>query len=193
MALRLEIERFWAGHFPDVRPIPHTLRDELSERWVRFHHLPESKRYPDTEAEIRTILARHDMIMEHLFGPEPLLVLAGLYLEPGEQAFTEPKLASVAGPFEFWKSASWDDEALPDEDLSMSLFVGRCDYERGREKIIRLVINEKCSNIVFLHPPAPVLYHPYDGGVDIITEHAQFRDFLRETFPDWLSKHPQGL
>ncbi|MEU8403165.1 hypothetical protein AB0C28_49000 [Nonomuraea sp. NPDC048892] len=37
------------------------------------------------------------------------------------------------------------------------------------------------------------LYHPYDGGADVILTNTQERDTLKAAHTDWLSKHPSGL
>ena len=37
------------------------------------------------------------------------------------------------------------------------------------------------------------LYHPYDGGVDVIARSSEERDCLRAQFAEWLSPRPDGL
>jgi hypothetical protein len=37
------------------------------------------------------------------------------------------------------------------------------------------------------------LFHPYDGGMDVIAPTTADRDALRDRHRDWLSKHPQGF
>lgn len=37
------------------------------------------------------------------------------------------------------------------------------------------------------------LYHPYDGGADVIARSSAERDRLRLRFRDWLSLEPHGL
>ncbi len=37
------------------------------------------------------------------------------------------------------------------------------------------------------------LYHPYDGGADVIAPSSVERDKLKSKFAAWLSDHPQGL
>jgi hypothetical protein len=47
------LTELWRRRWPDSRPVADELRDTEHKRWVRFHSLPESKRYPDDEAEYR--------------------------------------------------------------------------------------------------------------------------------------------
>ncbi len=37
------------------------------------------------------------------------------------------------------------------------------------------------------------LYHPYDGGADVIARSSLERDGLAARYGSWLSDHPQGL
>ena len=40
-----EFKSFWRNHYGECPPLGHRLRDAFVDRWVRFHSLPESKRY----------------------------------------------------------------------------------------------------------------------------------------------------
>ncbi|MFD9737583.1 hypothetical protein [Umezawaea sp. NPDC059074] len=54
------------ARWPDCPLIGHELRCER-DRWVRFHSLPESKRYPDTEDEWTIVLDRYNTVLDELF------------------------------------------------------------------------------------------------------------------------------
>jgi hypothetical protein len=42
----------WETHWQlDLLAIPYELKHRYGDRWVRFHCLPESKRYAENEAE----------------------------------------------------------------------------------------------------------------------------------------------
>ena len=47
----------------------------LPERWVRFHSLPGSKRYPESETEHAEVVARHNAILGELSRPSAQVVL----------------------------------------------------------------------------------------------------------------------
>jgi len=49
----------WQAQFDAALPIGHQLRQALPQRWFRMHHLPESRRYPDTPAR-HGFVARHE-------------------------------------------------------------------------------------------------------------------------------------
>src|ERR1700712_4221009 len=56
----------WSLHWGSAQPVSHQLKHELSDRWVRFHSLPGSKRYPESGPEWREVLARHRILIEDL-------------------------------------------------------------------------------------------------------------------------------
>jgi hypothetical protein len=37
------------------------------------------------------------------------------------------------------------------------------------------------------------MYHPYDGGADVLAADSAERDALRDRHSAWLSKHPLGF
>ena len=53
----------WPGH-PDAAESKH----RFPYRWVRFDSLPESKRYPETDAEYEVLLSRHHAVLRELAG-----------------------------------------------------------------------------------------------------------------------------
>lgn len=65
----------WLKKLPGSRPISHELRTALPDRWIRFHSLPESKRYADNEPAYLEILRRHHGALEALPGGNDILVM----------------------------------------------------------------------------------------------------------------------
>ncbi|TVZ93526.1 hypothetical protein FB157_106248 [Streptomyces sp. BK340] len=45
------LSALWQRQYSKGSPIAHELRTAYGDRWVRFHSLPGSKRYPETEDE----------------------------------------------------------------------------------------------------------------------------------------------
>lgn len=71
------LSMMWDERWPGLPKLPYELRCARG-RWVRFHTLPGSKRYPETEAEYETILARHNTVLaELMIGPTVLVITAG--------------------------------------------------------------------------------------------------------------------
>ena len=64
--------------------------------------------------------------------------------------------------------------------------------EDSVNELFRLVANDEVPNVMFFSVEKQIVYHPYDGGSDIIFDNSQLRDFYKEKYKDWLSKHPLG-
>ncbi|MGW6733237.1 DUF3885 domain-containing protein [Streptomyces sp. NPDC055013] len=58
------LSALWQRQFPKGPPIAHELRAAYSDRWVRFHSLPDSKRYPESEDEYAIVLHRYNTVLD---------------------------------------------------------------------------------------------------------------------------------
>ncbi len=58
----------WPKAFPGCNPISHQMRMAFPERWVRFHSLPELKRYAENNAEYSILLERHNAVLGAIRG-----------------------------------------------------------------------------------------------------------------------------
>jgi hypothetical protein len=56
-----------------------------------------------------------------------------------------------------------------------------------------LVADDRVSNLMIVGLDERSVYHPYDGGADVILADRRQRDALRERYRDWLSTRPDGL
>jgi hypothetical protein len=59
--------------------------------------------------------------------------------------------------------------------------------------LLRRVADDVITNVVPADTGLGWLYHPYDGGMDVIMSSSAERDALRDRHRDWLSGHPGGL
>src|SRR5262249_27747375 len=95
----------WQQQFPDCEPVAYRLRAVFSERWVRFHSLPESKRYPENEAEYATALRRHNRILGDLTGSDRRIVLLSTgYSESPEPVRLQSELRELDPEAIPWRS-----------------------------------------------------------------------------------------
>src|SRR5262245_37658442 len=86
----------WNARFPNCEPVAHHLPAVFPERWVRFHSLPASKRYPETEAEYATVLARHNRILGELARHgEPVALLTTGWSDTAEPVRSERELVEL--------------------------------------------------------------------------------------------------
>ena len=62
-------EQFWRDSYGEFPPVTYRLRYEFFDsRWVRFHSLPESKRYPESDTEMEIVLERANILADRVLG-----------------------------------------------------------------------------------------------------------------------------
>src|SRR5690348_5984436 len=95
----------WQQQFPDAAPAAHRLRAAFPNRWVRFHSLPGSKRYPEEEDEYSTVLARHKRILVELTASNRRVVLLSTgYSDLAEPVRLQPDLLMLDPHARPWRS-----------------------------------------------------------------------------------------
>jgi hypothetical protein len=65
--MRIDPISWWTSEVSEFAPIGHVLRRHMHDRWTRFHSLPESKRYAESDAEHQEVLTRHVAVASELF------------------------------------------------------------------------------------------------------------------------------
>ncbi|WP_214411268.1 DUF3885 domain-containing protein [Sphaerisporangium fuscum] len=55
------------------------------------------------------------------------------------------------------------------------------------------IADDEISNVLLGPADLRWLYHPYNGGADVILPTRAERDALKDRHPTWLSTHPSGL
>ncbi len=185
-----ELTKFWDRDFKDFVPKAHKLKHKYKERWVRFHALPESKRYPENEDEYSEILRRHNIVLNELCGKNKVLVVLPEYSE--DKNPTKPELSELFSSTEPWCSFKpYDDE---DYEIYWHLHVSEVEFTGSElNDLFRLVANNEVGNIMVICPSKHVIFHPYDGGSDIVLASTEQRDYLKEKYHEWLSSHPEGF
>ena len=173
----------WAKEWPQTPPIAFLLRDLYPERWVRFHSLPESKRYAETDEEHATVLLRHHAVLDELGPSARCFVIAPRFAGDTDQ--------DVAIPDELhWRTIDCPDYyEKPVQLYATSLAYSSAEFDN----ILRAAAAWQLAQVIISPDDLRWLYHPYDGGADVIAASVEQRDQLKAEFRDWLSAHPGGL
>jgi hypothetical protein len=186
----------WHRSFPDCEPVAHQLRVAFRERWVRFHSLPESKRYPENAAEYATILERHNRILGELVqnGQAVALLTTG-YSDTPEPIRTYAALVKLDPQALPWRTVAMHEV---DEDFGnpsyWHIFVSQQTWKPGNfDALVRLIADDVLANVMMVALDCRWLVHPYDGGMDVILESRTARDKLSATYPQWLSARADGM
>lgn len=192
--MNIELDKFWQNTFEGFVPEAHNLKREFRSRWVRFHSLPESKRYPDNEEEYQEVLRRHNVVLQEVCGDKcRVLVVLPEYSETNTPTKPEPELASMFPATEPWCTLEQHDED-DDYELYWHLHVAEIGYSGNElDDLFRLVANDETGNIMVIDPLVSMVFHPYDGGADIVLASTKQRDDLKEKHSEWLSTEPSGF
>lgn len=191
-----QLNKFWTESMGDCSTESHKLKHQFKNRWVRFHSLPESKRYAESEDEYKIIFSRHQTILEELTKqPGHLHLTIPEYSETVTPNTPEQHLVNLCKELTPWKSTSIADEEDKDEyPYYLHLHVAKIDYpNENLEKLFKLVADDELRNVMIICPESNWIFHPYDGGADVILKDSSTRDQLKTKHSDWLSSHPKGL
>ena len=178
----------------DHPPVGHMLKEYAPRRWVRFHSLPEGRRYPETTDDYDELLYRADVLVGQLCQPgDDLMLVTGLYGRRGAPP-PEPSSAQqlVQPDAQYWctveATRTVDDDAL----WPLHLWVGWRSYgPRALDPVVRLVADDELAAVIVVAPDRLVAVHPDHTGVDMLFPTAEERDAMGGTYAEWTSP-PRG-
>ncbi|MER7755980.1 hypothetical protein [Kitasatospora sp. NPDC097643] len=176
----------WERQWPGGPPIGYEIGEEHGDVWVRFHSLPESKRYPGDEAEYAVALERYNTVLDELFAGQEVYVSTPVWTGTPE--------APAGGGGVHWRSWLYRDDPDPEFRSYCHVFVERREWRYGcLDALLRRVADDEVSGVIITDTAMRRLYSPYDGGADVFLASPDERDRLRERHADWLSRRPDGL
>lgn len=180
----------WTARWPGVEPISYDLRRSAKQTWVRFHSLPGSKRHASNEEEYRILLERHRTLLTELGAEGELyLIAAGTWIAGGKVQL--PKQDNHPGA-RLWRTLAPSDSTA--FCVPIRLYIDKVPALSGwLGPFLRAVADEKLTYAIIVPTNVAWLYHPYDGGGDVIAPSVEIRDRLVAAHRDWLSSYPSGL
>lgn len=151
--------------------------------WVRFHDLPRSKRYPDSDAEDRTVVSRKRAIISAVAAGDPdtlWVTTVGYGARRRTPAHPHPAIRrAMREPV--WIGSTAIENG--DESTWVSLFAADDD---GLDAII-LAVSDDFGRVVLYPRSFTWMIRLYDGGCDIYVSTQERRDELTERFSEWLA------
>ncbi|MEU2617159.1 hypothetical protein ABZ642_03190 [Streptomyces sp. NPDC007157] len=189
---RDRLSTLWQRRYPKGPPIAHELRTAYNDRWIRFHSLPGSKRYPETEDEYAIVLHRYNTILDELFaGTDIYVVTVAWSWEPGGPELP-PERHEAHPEGTLWTTLAHEDD--PDLHTYTHLYADRRPWRPGTvDDILREVTDDVLSGVIITDSGLTRVHHPYDGGADVIAASSEERNQLRDSHHDWLPRNPEGL
>lgn len=174
----------WEREWPGAQPVGYLLRNH-TDRWVRFHSLPNSKRYAETDAESHEVLRRQRIILDELLaglGPGSLVVVAADWSASDLASGDSRRRLPDAWPWRIGLDSS-DCEAPP------IYFWAQLGIEGSRLDNLLLAAADDRGKYTLAGADMTWLFCPYDGGVDVILQTSAERESLENRHADWL---PEG-
>ncbi len=188
-----DLKEFWQLYLNGCPPEAPNLKHLFKDRWVRFHTLPGSKRYPECEQEYEEVLSRYNTVLGELNGTsDELIVVLPEYSDATAPGSPEKKLLGLFPETEFWCSLPQHE---PDDDYGSywHLHAASIQYSGSElNELFRLVADDKARNIIIVSIKSMSVFHPYDGGVDVILPTTDMRETVKQKHVEWLSGHPDG-
>lgn len=126
------------------------------------------------------MVRRHHAVLEALGASRETRVVTITVRSPEEEY--SPELAA---------------EPWPSPGVAEELGVGQLFVNEGPlsalNGLLRMVANDECRGVMILPVDLTWIFHPYDGGADVITATSAERDWLAARFASWRSARPDGL
>ncbi|MEX3007095.1 hypothetical protein [Hoeflea sp. TYP-13] len=184
--LQSDFSRVWSAAFGSTPPLGHVLRYNFQHIWTRFHALPNSKRYADTETECETILSRANTLVEECFDDSKNLWLVTARWEGFEN--------DLVSRLDMTPAISWvDEQEEPEYQAQAMFFVVRIDWKHSSQDWLFTNIAEDRERAILFSDNEKTVFAPYDGGFDIICHQTEKIRHLESKFGSWMSDRPDKL
>ncbi len=182
-----ELTYNWNKSFNNFLPIAYELKNKFNESWFRIHTLPDSKRYPENESEYAEILKRHNLILSDLFEENHSLIVVSMGGNSYKESISQNEVMKNLGfQKNFWMSINVSDEN-DEESYFWNMSYDEINFSGNSfDNLLRLIADEEILDVMFFSIERNIVYHPYDGGADIILVNSKLRDKYKEKYKDWL-------
>ncbi len=182
-----DLTELWQQHWPDCPPVGYKLRNPYQDLWVRFHSLPESKRYAEDESEYAVVLERYNILLDELFAGGGVYVVTPMWTTEAEVPRFQPNDG-------YWQTLLVEDDPDPEFRTYCHLVAARRPWRYGcLDELLRDIADDKVAGVLIADTQMRRVCHPYDGGADVFLTTPEERNRMRDRHADWLSSHPSGL
>ena len=175
---------FTTQHLRTKYPLAFLLRDKINEHWFRFHSLPESKRYAESEEEWITLIDRHREVSDIVLGHgSRCSIYCAFY---SDTAIPD----DISSTFKWRRHNVFNQQS--EEVIYSYVTEGYWDFDTFID-LIKQVANDEVRHISFHSHKTDAMYCPYDGGADVFSFDESFMNDIRSKFTHWKSAHSTGL
>jgi hypothetical protein len=179
---KLEMEKFWQTIYPLCPPINHLFKIFYTDRWLRIHSQPDSKRYAETDDEWETLLNTQNNILDDVFNDNEKFYLFTGSLSSNTFNIVEGSEIKhqCLQNFKFSAMELVDLHAVTKEYYAEDIFYTpvftALQYtSKGYNNILKSIANDELR-VFFLNPKTKTIFAPYNGGVDIIYANTEIKN-----------------
>lgn len=190
-------EAAWNHFHGGYSPITHLMRDAGVKHWQRFHSLPKSKQYPDSKAEMRTVIARANAMAYATLGREDAWLVTWAfedadYIEPAPEdirRWLDRNEATQKRRFQRYALCPTGMSFYDEEDRGFRL-IHAAPVRWGDRRFVPLLreiaLDAAHSTWLWMSNHTGAVFSPYDGGADLFLPTAEQVVQARARWSDWL-------
>lgn len=195
--LQKEFNSFWENNFKETIPLNFLFREAYSKRWLRIHSLPESKRYADNDTEMNLILSRQNQIISDEYAENEDIYLVSTEFFTNNKEIVEEEEFCFYPEYNFEKISVLNlNSYFPldySSDQKLNIFVAKRKWEVNIYNNLLKDIADDASIIFFVSIQNKIIFAPYDGGMDVIYQNENQKNFYKKKYKEWLSDREDGL
>jgi hypothetical protein len=176
----------WLRFHGGLPPLAHVLRNAEQTPWVRFHALPNSKRYSENAAERQEILERANTLGTDILASSPDCWLVQCRAE-GEP-ISAPSVSLIK------PDASFRFSDPEDGEMQWIAVLASVRWQNGSlDDLLMAIADDQTGPTLLMNGGNGAIFAPYDGGFDLFPASLDEVKRLKGRYADWLSSHPRGL
>jgi hypothetical protein len=185
-----ELDAAWSGPWSSSPPVAILLRRRFVEREVRFHTLPDAKRYATSDGERAEILRRHHVLLEALLGDArsdagSLVAITCSWSGTASPTPRHQAVAAITPNAVHWRSDNRATE--PGFQSWEHHYVSRTDLaDPALDELLVYVASDMTDGVILTDTACMWIYHPYDGGAVVIAGSTEERDRLATAHAGWM-------
>ena len=186
-------EKDWRGFYPAANPVGWMMRNACAKHYVRFHSLPLSKQYADTDAERQIILHRQNTLLDEVLGEGRPFWLTETTTEASLEQYPNLHALTTWPKYKFEPALRFlEEEGDPEYEQAWTTYASRQTWKAGAfDDLLWAVADEKATYILWMAPLTGAVFAPYDGGVDLFLPTSDLVEELKIKHHDWLPIYPK--
>lgn len=177
---------FWRERFGETPPLSYVLREAFTDQWVRFHALPDSRRYPESNTDRAEWLRRANTLAIATLGPNAMCWLvqlgsAELGWPPEAETFRDRHKLTLVADY-VHDAATWP------------AFAATVTFGSGAfDELLLEVAQDLAFRTLWISADTGRVFAPYDGGFDIVLSSPTEVAAFKAGYSSWLPQSPSGL